>query len=309
MKKVLVTGASGFIGGYVTRRLLERGFTPVCFDRQDKDNRPEGSEFFLGDVWDDVAVTEAMAHSDGWIHLAGVLGTAETINNPRPAVATNILGGLNVFQAAAQYKVPGVNIAVGNHWFNNTYSITKSTMERFALMYNADRDTQITVVRALNAYGPYQVAAAPYGPSKVKKIMPAFVNAAIRGLPIEVYGTGENKMDMIYVADVAKILVAALEYTEKYGVSKHPFEAGSGLSPTVNEIASVVNEVCGTPSAKRTIPQIKHVGMRAGEKEGEVVVADVSTLHPLKDFGIHWQDFLPLDEGIMKTAIYFKDQM
>jgi UDP-glucose 4-epimerase len=301
MKKVLVTGASGFIGGYVTRRLLERGLTPLCFDRQDKGHRPEGSEFFLGDITNDVDVTEAMAHADGWIHLAGVLGTAETINNPRPAAATNILGGLNVFQAAAQYKVPGVNIAVGNHWFNNTYSITKSTMERFAKMYNTDRGTEITVVRALNAYGPHQVAAPPYGPSKVKKIMPAFVNAALRGLPIEVYGTGDNRMDMIYVSNVANILVLALEYTEKYGAPSIAFEAGTGQAPTVNDIAKMVNEVCNN----MTSPGIKHIGMRAGEKEGELVIGNPETLLPLKEFDKYADDFIELSDGIKETALYY----
>jgi UDP-glucose 4-epimerase len=309
MKKVLVTGSSGFIGGYVTRQLLQRGFTPLCFDRQDKGNRPEGSEFFLGDVWDDVAVTEAMAHADGWIHLAGVLGTAETITNPRPAAATNILGGLNVFQAAAQYKVPGVNIAVGNHWFNNTYSITKSTMERFAKMYNADRDTQITVVRALNAYGPYQVAAPPYGPSKVKKIMPAFINTSLRGLPIEVYGTGDNRMDMIYVSDVARILVLALEYTEKYGAASTPFEAGTGIAPTVNTIANMVNEICSSEPDKQNWPGINHIPMRAGEKEGELVIGNPETLLPLKEFDKYVDDFIELPDGIQETSYYFEELM
>jgi UDP-glucose 4-epimerase len=108
----------------------------------------------LGDIRDATSVTEAVSHADGVIHLAGVLGTQETIDNPRPAAETNILGGLNVLEAIAQYGVPAVNIAVGNHWMNNTYSITKSTVARFADMYNRYRGTRVSVVRALNAYGP-----------------------------------------------------------------------------------------------------------------------------------------------------------
>jgi nucleoside-diphosphate-sugar epimerase len=57
--KVLVTGSSGFIGGYVLEELLARGHTPIAFDRHDKGFRPEGAELFLGDITDDVSVTEA----------------------------------------------------------------------------------------------------------------------------------------------------------------------------------------------------------------------------------------------------------
>ena len=53
-------------------------------------------------------------------------------------------------------KIPAVYIAVGNHWMNNSYSITKTTAERFALMYNKEHGTKIAVVRGLNAYGPRQ---------------------------------------------------------------------------------------------------------------------------------------------------------
>ena len=60
---------------------------------------PDGVEVFQGDIMDDVAVTEAMAHCDSWIHLAAVLGTQETIKNPRPAAKSNLIGGLNILEA------------------------------------------------------------------------------------------------------------------------------------------------------------------------------------------------------------------
>lgn len=294
--KVLVTGASGFIGGYVLEELTSKGHTPIAFDRHDKGFRPSGTELFLGDITNEVDVTEAVAHADSWIHLAGVLGTQETIKNPNPAAYTNILGGLNLFKAAAQYKVPGVNIAVGNYWMNNTYSITKSTMERFAHMFNDESGTQIQIVRALNAYGPRQVAAPPHGPSKVKKIMPAFINRALDGDRIQVYGDGSQIMDMIYVADVAQVLVAALERTMTYGVSDVIYEAGSGEDTTVTEIAQYVNVACGRPGLA-----IEYSPMRPGEPEKSVVLGNPSTL---KDLDL--REFMPLHKGIEKTVEYFR---
>jgi UDP-glucose 4-epimerase len=310
--KVLVTGSSGFIGGYVLEELLARGHTPIAFDRHDKGFRPEGAELFLGDITDDVSVTEAVAHADAFIHLAGVLGTQETIKNPNPAAYTNILGGLNLFKAAAQYKVPGVNIAVGNYWMNNTYSITKSTMERFAKMFNKESGTKITIVRALNAYGPRQVSAPPYGPSKVKKIMPAFINAALHGEPISIYGDGTQVMDMIYVADVAQVLVSALEFTIDKGpvdgdVGGRIFEAGSGDDTTVNQIAEAVLDAVEPDWRERehdekSYRRITTVPMRPGEPEHSVVLGNPATIDRLE-----LREFTSLEDGIAKTVEYFRD--
>lgn len=298
--KVLVTGAQGFIGWYVVEELLRQGHTPIVFDRYDKRQEAEGVEFFLGDITDDVAVTEAMAHSDAFIHLAGVLGTQETIKNPNPAAFVNIQGGLNVFKAAAQYKVPGVNIAVGNHWMNNTYSITKSTMERFVAMFNKELGTRINIVRPTNCFGPRQVSFPPYGPSKVKKITPAFVNSAIRDLPIEIYGDGTQISDMIFVEDVAKVLVAAMQHAVDGKVYDFAFEVGYGEPITVNEVAETVIRVADSKST------LHHVPMRPGEEEHGVVLANPDTLEVL---GIHKKDFVSLEDGLRRTVEYYRGKM
>jgi UDP-glucose 4-epimerase len=87
---------------------------------------PRDYEVILGDIRDATAMVELAAHCDGIIHLAAVLGTQETIFNPRPAAETNLVGGLNFLEAVSQYDLPGVYIAIGNHWMNNSYSISKT---------------------------------------------------------------------------------------------------------------------------------------------------------------------------------------
>jgi UDP-glucose 4-epimerase len=298
VKRVLVTGGSGFIGGYVTEELASKGYEVVVFDHI---RRESPHEVFLGDIRDEVAVNEAVAHAEGVIHLGGVLGTQETIQNPRPAAHTNVLGGLNVLEACNEYDVPLVNIAVGNYWENNTYSITKNTVERFADMYAKYRGSRVSVVRALNAYGPRQVAAEPFGPSRVRKVMPSFVCRALSGLPIEIYGDGLQIMDMIYVADVARILVSALEKTE-IGGALGTFEAGTGRRTTVNDIAQFVRDevtLQGGPFA-----DITHLPMRPGEGERSIVIGDPTTLE-LLNVG----DLRPLEEGVKDTVAYFSDYL
>lgn len=302
MKKIMITGGNGFIGRYTVNALINKGYTPLVFDRHDHHNFNEKAEFFLGDIRDATAVTEAMAHADGWIHLAGVLGTAETILNPRPAAETNIIGGLNVLEAACQYNLPGINIAVGNYWENNTYSLTKNTVERFAVMFALYRNLKVNNLRALNAYGPQQSVAAPFGDSKVRKITPSFVCRAITGNPIEIYGDGTQIMDMIYVGDVADSLVAALEFTEKYGHVDTTFEAGSGINTTVNDIAQIIIDTVGSG-------EINHLPMRIGETPNSVVLGNPETLRPLEEFGLSVDNFATLEQAMIPTVKYFREYL
>lgn len=285
-KKVVITGGAGFIGTCVAENLIKRGIKPIIFDHYDSTNKIEGADYFIGDTRDYTSISEAIAISDGVIHLAGVLGTQETILKPTPSVETNIIGGLNVFEAVSHYKVPAVYIAVGNHWMNNSYSITKTTAERFAFMYNKERGTKIAVVRGLNAYGPRQ----KYHP--VRKIMPNFVIPAIKDEPITIYGNGEQIMDMIYVEDLAEILVRAL--VQEHGVYDKVFEAGTGRKTSVKQIAEEVIKQAGGGS-------LNFVQMRPGEPENSVVVADITTMEPLGDIKLK-----TLEEGIALTIPYYK---
>lgn len=288
--KVLVTGGAGFIGQHVCRELEQRGYQPVVFDRAA--NPQTFFESYFGDIRDSTQVTEAVAHTDAVIHLAGVLGTQETISNPYPATETNILGGLNVFQAVTQYKLPCVYIAVGNWWMDNTYSISKTAVERYARMFNTERDGQIRIVRALNAYGPGQSLPKPYGPSKVRKIIPTFIAKVLHDEPIEIYGDGTQIMDMIYVTDVAQILIDALEGPIPGSV----YEAGTGRHTTVKDIARMVIDTAGGG-------EIVHVSMRPGEPDHSIVVADPTTLTPL---GWTPDRMVPLEDGIVEAIRYFR---
>lgn len=295
--KVLVTGGIGFIGRYVVEELIERGHSPVIFDHYDRQEEYP-CPVILGDVRDETSVVEAMAHADSWIHLAAVLGTQETILNPRPAVNSNIMGGLNMLEAAAQYDLPGVYIGVGNHWMNNPYSISKTTVERFIHMYNKDRGTKVNIVRAMNAYGPRQRAVAPWGDSKVRKITPSFACRAIEGLDLEVYGEGDNISDMIWVGDVAKTLVIALEKANQGIIFPKPVEVGPDAHYTVKQVAELIAELSNSSS------KITHLPMRPGELPGATVSADVETL---KMVDMTYEDLMPLEEGMKLTVEYYKN--
>lgn len=272
-QKIIVFGGLGFIGGHVVENLVEKGFDVVVFDRfknhAEYRHIDAPYSYFQGDVTDAEAVAEVMFGADGFINLAGILGTSETVDNPMPSIMSNVVGGMNVLMAAKQHKVKGVQIAVGNHFMNNSYSITKTTQERFTLMFNKEHGTKIAVVRALNAYGERQKH------KPVRKIIPNFVTKALRGEPILIYGSGNQIMDMIYVKDLAEILVRAL--IVEHGVYDSIFEAGSGVRTTVNDIAIAVKKASNSSS------MLVYKAMRAGEVEDSVVMGDPTTLKPLFD--------------------------
>jgi len=304
VKKIIVTGGTGFIGRYVVEELHRNGYHVIQFDRHKRDlesietNGPV--DLFVGDVMNNRDVTEAFAHGHAFVHLAAVLGTQETIANPIPAAESNLLGGLNVLQAAAQYEVPGVYIGVGNHWMNNTYSITKTMIERFVDMYNNDRGTCVNIVRAMNAYGPRQIPAEPYGPAKVRKITPAFACRALSGIPVEVYGDGLQVSDMIHVRDVATALVLAMECAMLGKRLEKVVEIGPVDNSSVNEVAKLIIEIAGSE-----VP-IKHLPMRPGEIPGSTVCADTDTLAQID---MDPACLIPLEDGMTETVEYFRNYL
>ena len=287
--RVLVTGGAGFIGSHVVERLNSLGYEVDVFDHR-------GNGTFLGDIRDATAVNDAISHADAFIHLAGMLGTQEHVADPGPLMETNITGGLNVLQAAAKYGVPGCCIGVGNHFMDNPYSISKSTVERLVSMFNADRGTRVNVIRAMNAYGPGQVPAQPYGPSRVRKIAPSFICRALRNDPIEVYGDGSQVSDMVFVGDVADALIKAMEAA--IGGKVLPVvEVGPAEHTTVMDMALLVRELTRSDSQIVCLPK------RPGEKEGAPVFAKVETMEYI---GMSARDLVPLRSGLEQTIGYYR---
>ena len=264
--KIGITGANGFIGSHVVEECLSRGYEVSVFDKYFKEV-PKGVKFFLGDIRDRSAVFEFVGLQDAVINLAGVLGTSEAVANPYPSVEVNILGGLNFLEACRYGNVRGVQIANGNYFMNNTYSITKNSIERFALMYNKEHGTKVAVVRGLSVYGEGQKH------KPIRKIAPNFICKALRGEPIVIFGTGESVQDQVYVKDVARILVeAATNENVKYD---KVYEAGTGVRTNVNQVAELVNRLTGNKA------EIQHIPMRAGEDDNSIILGNPETLTEL----------------------------
>lgn len=291
IKKIIVFGGQGFIGSHVIDNLLSKGYNVTVFDRHlEKDKWEEYNwtgkvNFQLGDLKDRDSVLEAINLHDAVINLAGLLGTSEMINNPIPAVEVNIIGALHVFDGCRMFKKRCFQIAVGNHWMNNPYSITKSTSERFALMYNKEHGTDIRVLRGMNIFGGRQKN------KPVRKIFPNVVIPALLNKKITLYGTGEQVMDLLYVKDFAEVITRIL-LTDDIPNSII-YEAGVGGGLTINKAVDNIIRLTNSTS------EIVHVDMRKGEDKISVVEISEQGWKDLQTY----ISFSPADLTPFETAL------
>jgi nucleoside-diphosphate-sugar epimerase len=131
---------------------------------------------------------------------------------------------------------------------------------------------------------------------KCAKACKSSKNTDITNIPIEIYGDGKNISDMVYVGDVAKALVTALEKAEQGKVFHEAVECGPQTSHTVKEVAELIIKLSGSKSG------IVHLPMRPGEQAGVDVTANFFTLG-LVDMDA--DDLMPLEEGMTKTIQWF----
>jgi nucleoside-diphosphate-sugar epimerase len=222
--KVLVTGSNGFIGKALKKELAFRGHVAAAYDVSagyDVTNRGQLNNVILG------------FGADAIINLAGMLGTPELFGNEYQAAQVNILGALNVYDLAAKFRIPVVQIGTGHKGQPNPYAITKGCAEDLGLARAQWSAEKISVVRAYHVYGPGQAVGPPHGTASVHKFFPTFAVRALTDMPLELCGGGDQIIDPIYVDDVAKILVDAI--AGPYG---EVTEAGNGWPVSVEEVAA-----------------------------------------------------------------------
>ena len=253
--KVLVTGSAGFIGSAVRAELQTRGDEMVPFDG-------------TADVCDPAHLDSLPGDVGAVINLAGVLGTAELFGGERRAVEVNVLGALNVLDFAAERGIPMVQIGTGHRGQPNPYAITKAAAEDLALARARWAGHRVTVVRAYHVYGPGQKPPPPHGTSPVRKIIPSFICRALTGMPLQVYGSGQQQIDLVHVEDVARWLVAAIG-----GPYGEVVEAGTGKPTSVVGAARLVADHVAVRLGRYPV-NVEHLPMRSGEPPDTMVVAD-----------------------------------
>jgi nucleoside-diphosphate-sugar epimerase len=269
--KAAVIGSRGFVGSAVVEDLCGRGYHVIAIDRttvEDEAALPHGAgqvQHRRADIRDPEALMPLLRGVDEVYHFAARLGTSELEEDLRGCIESNILGALNVFEAATRSGVARVFYASKPSVWLNVYTLTKHCGEQIARLMTRYHPTQIRVLRYLNIYGPGQKLFS------ARKILPVFAAQALRRLPLQVYGDGLQTVDMLYVKDAARITVDYMQTKE----TGEPCDCGTGTEMTVLEVAEAVNRYLSNEAG------VHHVPMRKGETPRTRLVADLSGLRAL----------------------------
>ena len=221
MKKVLITGADGFIGSHLTELLLEKGYDVKAFTYYNSfntwgwlDTLPQDQlreiEIFCGDVRDPNGVREAMKGVDEVFHLAALIAIPFSYHSPDSYVDTNIKGTLNVLQAAREFSTSRVLVTSTSEVYGTAqyvpidekhpyqgqspYSATKIGADRLAESFYRSFNMPITIVRPFNTYGPRQSARA---------VIPTIISQLLSGKEEVKLGSLTPTRDFNYVKDTA----------------------------------------------------------------------------------------------------------
>jgi nucleoside-diphosphate-sugar epimerase len=261
--KALVTGGAGFIGSNIVNALLELGHEPVVLDDLSsgyRENLVAGVSFVEGDVRDLDAVARAMAGCGVVFHLAASVGNVRSIEHPQIDSAINVLGTLNVLEAARACRIDRVAFSSSAGIFgelktlpicedhpqdpDSPYGTSKLAAEKMCLVYNKLYGMHNVCLRYFNVYGPHQRFDA-YG-----NVIPIFADRILKQEPLTIFGDGEQTRDFVNVHDVAAANVQAGLAQGVSGV----FNIGSATRITINELARVMHEIAAVQSAIRYAP-------------------------------------------------------
>jgi dTDP-glucose 4,6-dehydratase len=260
VKKILVTGADGFIGSHLTEALVRAGYDVRAFVLYNSFNswgwldRCAGDvkgkfETFSGDVRDANGVRVAMKGCDAVLHLAALIAIPYSYHSPDTYVDTNIKGTLNILQAARDLGVQrlihtSTSEVYGTARFvpiteshplqgQSPYSATKIAADQIAMSFYSSFDTPVVIVRPFNTYGPRQSARA---------VLPTIITQLASGKKQISLGAVSPTRDFNYVADTVSGFIAALTARNATG---EVVNIGSNFEISIGDAARMIGEVMG----------------------------------------------------------------
>lgn len=257
MNRVLITGGAGFIGSHTADLLLANGVPVRVLDNLSsgfRSNLPSNHdllEFIEGDITDSKAVAEAMRGVSHCVHLAAQVSVVASLEDPVHSAMQNIIGFVNVLTAAKSEAVERLVYASSAAIYGepsviplpesaqktqlSPYGLEKFVNEEYADLYHRLYQFSSLGMRFFNVYGPRQDPASPYA-----GVIALFVDRISKGLSLNIFGDGMQTRDFVYVEDVARTLVSALESSPSGACN-----VGTGVQTTLLDLVKVLEEITG----------------------------------------------------------------
>ena len=304
--KILVTGGAGFIGSHVADAYIERGHTVHILDDLSggrEENLPEDAAFHQLDIRsDEAAELIRKERYDVICHHAAQMDVRKSVADPSFDADVNIRGFLNLMEAGREAGLKKVVFAsTGGAIYGepeyvpqdeehilqplSPYGITKLTTEKYLFFYKAQYGIENVVLRYANIYGPRQ---NPYGEAGVVAI---FTERMLDGKQAVINGDGKQTRDYVFVKDVVKANVMALDYD-----ASDIFNIGTARETSVNELFRLIRD-----EIDESIPE-KHVEGKPGEQRRSVLSYD----HSREVLG--WEPTVDLESGLKQTVNWFRER-
>jgi UDP-glucose 4-epimerase len=305
VKSVLVTGGAGFIGAHLVKRLVGEGVRVVVLDDLSWGDAKKvdlpGVEVIRSDVADIAKHAAAFANVSHVFHLAALISAYDSLTEPDPYVATNVLGVLRLIEACSSLNRPKVVFASTSGIYGNSknqvkresdmpmpatvYALTKLSGEHLLDMYRERVGYDDVSLRLFNVYGPGQNPKHPYANVTCK-----FAKAAALGEPVQLYGDGEQTRDFVYVEDVVSALMLVATRPSRHRL----YNVGTGTQASIAELLQLAQDVSGTTLQISRMPP--------WQNDIRAIAADCTRL--AEEHGFKPQ--VSLSEGLRRTVDFFR---
>ena len=304
--KVLVPGGAGFIGSHVVDAYVAAGHDVVVVDDLStgkRENLNPKARFHQLDIVDPRTVELVRDERPAVLNLhAAQMDVRRSVADPLFDARVNILGTVNLLEAARKANVRRVLLvssggavygeqetfpAPESHPTNpvSPYGVSKRAGELYAFFFQAEYQVPFVALRYANVYGPRQ---DPHGEAGVVAI---FSQRMLRGEPVTVNGDGKQTRDYVYVGDIVRANLLALEST-----ATGPLNIGTGIETDVNELARLLLAASGSRS------EVSHGPAKAGEQRRSVV--DCRRAGNV----LGWRPETSLEEGLRRTVEWFRQR-
>lgn len=305
--KILITGGAGFIGSHLVEHFQGHAEEIRVLDnfRTGYAHNLDGLEHTLyeGSICDRQLVKKAVEGVDYIFHMAAMVSVPESMSKIAECVDINVGGLLNVLEEASSAGVKKLVLAssAANYGDNpivpkvetmspepkSPYAITKLDGEFYLELFAREGKLETTSLRFFNVFGPRQDPKGAYAAA-----VPIFIEKAVKGEDITIYGDGEQTRDFIYVKDI----VAALVFASTNPSMQGTYNAGYGGQITINDLAHTIL------SQAKTGAKITYGPTRAGDVKHSRASAD-------KLLAAGWKPQYTLEEGLSATFDFFSQKI
>ena len=313
-KKILVTGAFGFIGSNLVEYLIENGYDVIAFDRYNPYSNYgnlENSkyfkqiEFILGDIRDFDSVFKAVKGVSVCMHLAALIGIPYSYISPQAYIRTNIDGTYNVLESAKQLDIEQLIITSTsevygtaqyvpmdeNHRINaqSPYAASKIGADNLSTSYFNSFVTPVKIIRPFNTFGPRQSARA---------IIPSLISQCLNEDDFIKVGNIDVKRDFTFVRDICNAYVETMKSDKLIG---EVFNVGNNKMISIRDLSILIMKIL---NLKKDL-KIESIRVRKKGSEVEELHANNDKFKQLTN----WKPKVSLEEGLNETVIWLKNNL